>query len=405
MAYTHYPDTISSTLYPIMYRDIQPSGVQQLLVSIFVAGANVGSYRASYSSTSGTSGIFLLDSSGYVGANVAPAVDQKTSVFGTLNDFYRQLNTDCFKSTYINIYPETINSSGYLVTSTAAQTSTTGYALSSDYWAYNYNLSIFQQPTGDGRFQFLTAQREARRVGDADNIFLSYLIRGTNSAQFIFYDLAGNPASTVVIDLVNSFTDYGMQTFSVGLANILGQIAGGGLVYHSGVFPTSSRAYSYYTVQAGTYSGFFAGSSETLVFLIEQGCPDKLELHWFGKYGGAESYVFCGNFTDQVKTDSENIDVAQTWNYTAPRANSYDKRMLKTNIQSRKEIEVNTSIPQEDGEYVATLFESPEVYANINGQYVAVVIDNATVPTLDNREVDLEVKFTILFGLKAVSGL
>ena len=43
MPYTHYPDTISSTLYPIMYRDIQPSGVQQLLVSLFVAGANVGS--------------------------------------------------------------------------------------------------------------------------------------------------------------------------------------------------------------------------------------------------------------------------------------------------------------------------------------------------------------------------
>ena len=220
MAYTNYPDQISSTLYPIMYRNIQPSGVQQLSVSIFVAGANVGSYRASYSGSTGTSGIFVLDSSGYVGANVAPAVDQITSIFGTLNNFYRQLNTDCFKETYINIYPETINSSGYLVTSTAAQTSTTGYALSSDYWKYDYSLSLFQQPTGGGRFQFLTAQRNARRVGDADNIFLSYLIRGTDAAQFIFYNLAGSPALTVIVDLVNSFLSYGMQTFSVGLANI-----------------------------------------------------------------------------------------------------------------------------------------------------------------------------------------
>ena len=403
--YTHYPDTISSTLYPVLYRNVQPDGVEQLLVSIFVAGASVGTYRASYSGTTGTSGIFLLDSSGYVGANVAPGVDSITSVFGTLNDFYRQSNTDCFKETYINIYPETINSSGYLVTSTAAQASTTTYALSADYWEYDYSLSIFQQPTGDGQFQFLTAQREARRVADADNIFLSYLTYGTDAAEFIFYDLTGAPASTVVIDLVHAFTDYGMQTFSVGLANILGQTADSQLVYLSGTFPTSSSGYSYYTVQAGVYSGSFVGSSEVLVFNIEQGCPDKLELHWFGKYGGAESYVFCGNFTDQVKTDSENIDVAQTWNYTAPRANSYDKRVLKTNIQSRKEIEVQTSIPQEDGEYIATLFESPEVYLNIGGQYVAVVIDNATVPTLDNREVELEVKFTILFGLKAVSGL
>lgn len=403
--YTHYPDTISSTLYPIMYRDIQPDGVEQLLINIFVAGASVGSYRASYSGSTGTSGIFLLDSSGYVGANVAPGVDTKTSVFGTLGDFYRQSNTDCFKTTYINIYPETINSSGYLVTSTASQQSTTTYALSADTWEYDYNLSIFQQPTGDGAFQFLTAQREARRVADADNIFLSYLTYGVDAAEFIFYDLAGSPALTVVIDLVHSFTDYGMQTFSVGLANILGQAADSQLVYVSGTFPASSSGYSYYTVQLGASGGGFVGSSEVLVFNIEQGCNDKLELHWFGKYGGAESYVFCGNFTDQAKTDSEQVDIAQTWNYTAPRANSYDKRVLKTNIQSRKEIEVQTSIPQEDGEYIATLFESPEVYLNVAGQYVAVVIDNATVPTLDNREVELEVKFTILFGLKAVSGV
>ena len=230
---------------------------------------------------------------------------------------------------------------------------------------------------------------------------------GTDAAEFVFYDLSGAVASTVVIDLVHAFTDYGMQTFSVGLANILGQTAGGDLVIHSGTFPTSSNGLSYYTVQAGVYDsfGFFGGASETLVFLIEQGCPDKLELHWFGKYGGAESYVFCGNFTDQVKTDSENIDVAQAWSYTAPYARSFDKRMLKTNIQSRKEIEVNTSIPQEDGEYIATLFESPEVYLVSGGQYIAVTIENATVPTLDNREVELEVKFTILFGLKAVSGV
>ena len=210
---------------------------------------------------------------------------------------------------------------------------------------------------------------------------------------------------TVIIDLVHSFTDYGMQTFSVGLANILGQTAGGGLVYHEGTFPTSSSAYSYYTVELGVYSGGFGGSSEVLTFGIEQGCPDKIELHWFGKYGGAESYVFCGQFITQSKTDSELIDVAQPWNYTAPRANSYDKRVLKTNIQSRKNIEVNTSIPQEDGEYISTLLESPEVYMNIGGQYVAVALEDATISTADNRAVELEVKFTIAFGLKAVSGI
>jgi hypothetical protein len=401
--FTHYPDTISTTLYPIVYRSVQPSGVEQLLVSIFVAGSNVGNYRASYSGTTGTSGIFLLDTSGYVGANLAPGVSSQTSIFGSLGNFYRVQNTDCFKSMYVSIYSETINTSGYLITSTAAITSTTAYALSADTWNYTYDLSVFQQPTS-GDMQFLTAKRTPRYVGDSDNVFLSYLMRGVNAASFTFYTFAGGTLN-VIVDLVQNVTDYGMQTFAVGLVNILGKTAGGQLIFHSGVFPSSSRTYQYYTVSLGVYTGTYARESEELTFLIEQGCTDRIELHWFGKYGGAESYVFCGQFADQIKTSSQTIDVAQTWNYTAPRSNSYDKRVLKTDIQSRKQIDVNCSIPQDDGDYIATLFESPEVYINLNGQYVSVVLDDVTMPTADNREVELNVKFTILYSLKATSNL
>jgi len=161
--FTHNPDLISSTLYPLTYRNIQPDGVEQLLVSIFVEGVNVGNYRAAPTGTSGTSGVFLLDSSGYVGANVAPGVETITSIFGTPGDFCRSENADCFKSTFVRVFPETINTSGYLVPSTAYGQSSTTYAMSADYWNYDYSLSIFQQPTA-GNMQFLTAKRDARFV-------------------------------------------------------------------------------------------------------------------------------------------------------------------------------------------------------------------------------------------------
>ena len=36
--YTHYPDQISSTLYPILYRNIQPDGVEPELAQLIERG-------------------------------------------------------------------------------------------------------------------------------------------------------------------------------------------------------------------------------------------------------------------------------------------------------------------------------------------------------------------------------
>jgi hypothetical protein len=250
---------------------------------------------------------------------------------------------------------------------------------------------------------FLTAMREPRKMRATQNAYLSYLTLGINSAQFIFYNGAGSAVSSPVLDMVHITTDNSMQTFSVGLANILGQSSGGGLVFHSGSFPSNTDSFEYYTVSLGTYSGSYTRESEVLEFTVEPDCDDRIELHWFGRYGGAESMVIEGGRVEATKIGSDLTNITQPWNVQgSPRRNSYDKAILKTDTTSEPETRIQCAVTPDEAAYLLTLFQSPEVYVNQGGEYVAVAIENFTPVQNDNRAPFIEIDFTIVYGQKAV---
>jgi hypothetical protein len=58
MSYTINPDTLSSLLYPVSYRNIEPSAVVQQQVDVYVGGTLAGSFLAAQTGTSGTSAMF-----------------------------------------------------------------------------------------------------------------------------------------------------------------------------------------------------------------------------------------------------------------------------------------------------------------------------------------------------------
>lgn len=402
MPYTYEPDIISSTLYPVTYRSTQASA-DSLLVEVCVDGATVGTYHAQQTGSSGSSSTFDLDVMGFVQTQVAPFVSSQASVFGTLNDFYRNLNEDCFKELFVTVYPENINSSGFLETSTASEQSSTTYICPANFYGYDSDLEQFQQ-AGAGDMYFLTAYRNSRKIRDTDNCYLSYLTRGVDAAQFIFYNGAGSATSFPVLDMVHTSADYGMQTFSVGLANILGQSAGGGLVFQEGAFPTTSNSISYYTVSLGTYDGSYTQESETLQFNVQADCTDKLEVHWFGDHGGAESFVFVGLIEDSVKVGGQLTNITTPWNVTgSPRRNTYSKGIIRTETRRSPEKQVTVAVTPEEAQYISTMFHSAEVYVNDGGNYVSCVIENADIPTTSNRATSIEISFTIVFGDKVTN--
>lgn len=411
--YTYLPDSISSTLYPVTYRNEQASA-DSLLVNVYIDAANVGSFRAAPAGTSSGNTYFDIDVMGFCAANVAPYVLVKSSLFGTLNDFWRSLfagldPTDCYKQLYVTSFPENISSAGYLVTSTAADTSsaTPVYIIPADLYGTTYSLNAFRQSSGNSMY-FLTAMRDARKMRPTQNAFLSYLTSGVDSSQFIFYN-GSTSALSVVLDLVIAGNYNNLQTFSVGLANILGQTTpGGDLIFNEGVFPVNSAAYTHYTVSLGSYlvptPGTYTQVSEALQFDIVPDCEDKIELHWFGKHSGAESMVIEGGRVESTKIGGDLVNITTPWSVTgSPRRNTYDKSVIRTDTTIEPSTRIQCAVTESEAEYLVTLFQSPEVYLNIEGEYVYCAIENGTFKRKDNRAPFIDVDFTIFYGQKVVS--
>jgi len=58
MSYTINPDSLSSLLYPVSYRSIEPSAVVQQQIDVYVGGSLAGSFLAAQTGTSGSSAVF-----------------------------------------------------------------------------------------------------------------------------------------------------------------------------------------------------------------------------------------------------------------------------------------------------------------------------------------------------------
>jgi len=401
MSYTINPDTLSSLLYPVSYRNIEPSAVIQQQVDVYVGGTLAGSFLAAQTGTSGSSAVFDTNVQSFLYSDVAPVTGSKTSIFGTIDTYSLTTNTDVLKSIYAVAKNQTVSTAGFLITATAGQYSATAFVIPSQFYgADDFDLSDFYQPSASP-FRFLSTNNQDRRCNADGNIFLSFVGKGVNAGRFVFYQNSGSTAESI-IDFVNTTANNDMYSISVGAANVFGSTA----VFHVGNFPASPTAYSYYSVSVGYYDGTYTPRSEVIDINLEPACNDDVELHWFGKHGGAESYQFRGLIQDLQNANADIINISQPWNVAAsPRSNSFDKTIIKTNQRVNKRKQIKCSIPHEDAVYVASLFYSPEVYIIEGGKYVNVTISNAEILTDDNRATDIEVNFEITYPNKPTAQL
>jgi hypothetical protein len=401
MSFTINPDTIASSLYPVAFRSIEPSGVVQQQVNVFLDGLLEGSFLAAQTGTSGTSAVFDINVQSFLISQLAPKTNAKTSFFGNLYGFSKTNNTDVISSLYCTAFNQTVNASGFIVTATAGQTSTTGFVLPSLFYAAEYDMNDFYQPSANP-FKFLTARNEDFvSCNSSGNIYLSYLGRGTNAAQFEFYEKSGASAITIV-DTINDVNNDDLYSLSVGVANIFNTSA----IFHAGNFPINPDFYDYYDVSVGSYDGAFTRLSEKQRIYIFPNCDDNIELHWFGIHGGAESYQFTGLMVDRQTSNADTINLAQRWIIEAsPKANTFDKNIIKVNQRSNKSKLVTVAVSHEDAAYIATMFNSPEVYLIEDGKYVNVTIANGEISTGNNRATDIGVSFEIVYQNTPVAQL
>lgn len=399
MSYTINPDTLSSILYPVSFRNVETTAVIQQQVDVYLGGSLAGTFLAAKTSVTGSSAVFDTNVQSFLYSDIAPITGTKTSFFGILDTYSLTTNTDVIKSLYCVAKNQTLNSSGFLVTSTAPQYSATAFVIPSQFYGNEYDLNDFYQPSASP-FKLLTSSL-TRRCNPDGNIFASFVGKGVNAAQFDFYTKSGSTATTIV-DFVNSTANNDIYTISVGVANVFGSTA----IFHSGNFPVNPDTYAFYEVSMGIYNGTFTQLSEKIQVNIEPACNDDIEIHWFGKYGGAESYQFRGLIQESVTSNADIINITQPWNVAAtPKANSFDKRIIKTNQRVSNSKQIKCNVSHEDAEYISSLFYSPEVYVIEDGKYVNVTIGNNETFTNDNRATDIEVSFEILYPNKPTAQL
>ena len=115
MSYTINPDTLSSLLYPVSYRSLEPSAVVQQQIDVYVGGSLAGSFLAAQTGTSGSSAVFDTNVQSFLYSDVAPVTGTKTSFFGTLDTYSLTNNTDVIKSVYTVAKNQTVSSAGFLI--------------------------------------------------------------------------------------------------------------------------------------------------------------------------------------------------------------------------------------------------------------------------------------------------
>jgi len=401
MSYTINPDDISSSLYPLTFRNVDATATVQQKIEVYVGGSLSGTFKASKSSSNSTASIFDTNVQSFVQSELAPFVESKTTVFPSLGAFSITENTDVIKSLYCKAFAETINSSGFLVTSTSEQLSSTCFIIPANFYGYNYNLADFYQPSGND-FKFLTALNGQREINENTNLYLSFLGRGNNATEFEFFTNSGS-SSVTVVDMVNSTANNSLYTISYGAANVFGSTA----IFHVGNFPASSTAYAYYNVSVGRYDGAYTRLSEKIKINLNPDCSDNIEVHWFGIHGGAESFVFKGLIEEEKRIEGDIINLSQKWNVAGglAKANSYDKQIIRSDSKVNKSIVVTASVTNDEAEYISTLISSPEVYVVLENKYVSVIVENYTINTSNNRNPFIDISIKLTFANQPISQL
>lgn len=399
MAFTIYPDTVSTPMHPQYIRNNRTStaDAENVICTLYANSTAVGTWRKSW----GTSAVgydFDVDVRSFVSRAIAPYPNAKTSFFGDLTSKGVISNTDAFTPYYLTTELEIRNSSGFLETvSGSGETSSTLYAVNAVTPLSDYTLRSYYQPSATGDFKFLTDAPSAQDVSTSDAYFLSYLQRGTDSANFIFYTSAGSEVRNVVVNTGNATSAEGMRTIKTGPAQVLGS---GSWTIRSGTFPSSFNSVAYYTVSVGYWDSLaYVRESEVRRFNIVPGCAWHKRAFWFGRLGGAEQYTFKGRIEIAERTTGEVGQFAPVWNIDAnPYAQSYSRGIVKTDATAQTSYDITEPVDNETAVWLRFLRRSPEVYILNGSSYVPATVEPGDAVIEVSRQGQQELKLMFVLG-------
>lgn len=326
---------------------------------------------------------FNIDIQKYIQDSLGPDTGAPSSL--VQNDFVID-NTDIYADYNIVITYERISTAGILeIVPAVSDTSNTYTAFSASRkhqeikFLYDYvgNYAAYTQT------KYLTKQSLSLLPTCKDeNLYLSFIQKDSvlpyAGLRVQLFDSSFSPLYDA---LAQTFTLTGFKQFSlnVGFDSLAGK------TYVQGAPNFADPLIKYYAVSFGEMvlvgpTWVYTDKTETAIFKIKPGCCSlrDLRLHFINMLGGLDSYTF--NSEKQLSIKAESTAAEKALNYTAGTSSpdlTTDSGSFKTKSIGSTSYKVKSRfLTNEAAAWLAELLTSPKVYAEINGDFVPVIIQN-----------------------------
>lgn len=382
--------------------------------SIVVDSVGVTSIQKSPAYAIGTTYYFIIDVAKVLQTYSQPKAQQKTTVFlNTLNAAYEVASADIHTRVGLIVsyyYNDPVT--GLLTQFVTTDTVSTGYpAIAGARQTRDWNNMgmtdyIIDYPVVGGVYEryFLTKLQTTYPTAttktnnpilicSGDNLTMSYVPSSTtNALRVVRYDANQNVVGVAGFIQITPGSTLTPRTIGAGIA----QLQATTMTPSNPM--TGIQVGDYYSIQAGnlTLPSTFVLQGVKYMFKVVECCGDRsVRLHWLNRLGGADAYTFTSKKKVEEKTKSEMAQKPQSWGTTVPPATSWDKGMFKIFQETTKEYTVeSTFYTEQQGEWIAELLSSPEVYMETAQGLIAVVIDDSSITTFENDELlNLTIQF------------
>lgn len=222
-------------------------------------------------------------------------------------------------------------------------------------------------------------------ICDGENLTMSYVpSSSTNTLRVILYDADQTPLGVAGFIQIVPGSTLTPRTIGAGIQQLLATT----------MTPANSligiQTGYYYSIQAGNLippAGFILQSVKYM-FKVVECCGEKsIRLHWLNRLGGSDAFTFISKKVITQKTKSEKAQTPLAWNIAAPHVKIGNRGSFKIQQETVKEYEISSSFyTEQQGEWIAELLSSPEVYMETPLGLIAVVITDSSIKIIEDEE-------------------
>lgn len=222
-------------------------------------------------------------------------------------------------------------------------------------------------------------------ICDGENLTMSYVPSSTtNALRVILYDADQTPLGVAGFIQIVPGSTLTPRTIGAGIQQLLATV----------MTPANSligiQTGYHYSIQAGNLvlPASFTLQSVKYMFKVVECCGEKsIRLHWLNRLGGSDAFTFISKKVITQKTKSEKAQTPLAWNIAAPHVKIGNRGSFKIQQETVKEYEISSSFyTEQQGEWIAELLSSPEVYMETPLGLIAVVIIDSSIKIIEDEE-------------------